>query len=91
MNVVSLVILHVNAVCVVAQGDVVAAVLDIAGARVMDEGDFIELIIFLLFVMTNLLDFIPYLYSGFQLVLSYLHFVFFKDFSEIKNCDGHLT
>lgn len=38
MNVVSLVILPVNAVCVVVQGDVVAAVLDIAGARVMDGG-----------------------------------------------------
>lgn len=38
MSVVSLVILPVNAVCVVVQGDVVAAVRDIAGAQVMDEG-----------------------------------------------------
>lgn len=80
MSVVSLVILPVNAVCVVVQGDVVAAVRDIAGAQVMDEGDFTESVIFYFFRMSNLLGFIPYLYLDFQLVLSYLPIVFFKYF-----------
>lgn len=84
MSVVSLVILPVNAVCVVVQGDVVAAVRDIAGAQVMDEGDFTESVFFLFFRMSNLLGFIPYLYLDFQLVLSYLPIVFFKDFFQNK-------
>ena len=50
-SVASLVILPVNAVSVVVQEDVAAAVLDIAGAHVLEEGDFTEsVVIYLLFI-----------------------------------------
>lgn len=91
MSVVSLVILPVNAVCVVVQGDVVAAVRDIAGAQVMDEGDFTESVIFyFLGCLIYLVSYHTCIWTSSWCCLT-CPLYFSRIFSKIKNCDGHLT
>lgn len=88
-SVVSLVILPVNVDCVVVQEDDVAAVLDIVGAQVMDEGDFTQSDVVLYFRLSisviwyhtflALSSLSSYCCSGSQLLSLYLHIVFFSD------------